>query len=72
MENLGHNSKAVHRAYAKHALVKIPALEDYEHARIRDVIAPQKVERGAQLYRLVDFGVWRFLLVPWQKAEKER
>ena len=27
---LGHNSKAVHRAYAKGALVKIPALEEYE------------------------------------------
>ena len=27
---LGHNSKAVHRAYAKRALVKIPALEEYE------------------------------------------
>jgi integrase len=31
MENLGHNSKAVHRAYAKRALVKIPSLEDYEN-----------------------------------------
>ena len=30
MENLGHNSKAVHRAYAKRALVKIPSLEEYE------------------------------------------
>jgi len=30
MENLGHNSKAVHRAYAKRALMKIPSLEDYE------------------------------------------
>ena len=30
MENLGHNSKAVHRAYAKKALVKIPLLQDYE------------------------------------------
>ena len=29
-EALGHNSKAVHRAYAKHAQVKLPALEDYE------------------------------------------
>ena len=29
-EALGHNSKAVHRAYAKRALVKIPSLEDYE------------------------------------------
>jgi integrase len=31
-EALGHNSKAVHRAYAKHAQMKLPALEDYEHS----------------------------------------
>jgi integrase len=31
-EALGHNSKAVHRAYAKRAKVKIPALGDYEKA----------------------------------------
>jgi integrase len=30
MENLGHNSKAVHRAYAKKAQVRIPSLEEYE------------------------------------------
>jgi len=29
-EALGHNSKAVHRAYAKRALMKIPSLDDYE------------------------------------------
>jgi len=29
-EALGHNSKAVHRAYAKRPLMKIPSLEDYE------------------------------------------
>jgi hypothetical protein len=27
-EALGHNSKAVHRAYAKRALMKLPSLED--------------------------------------------
>jgi len=32
-EALGHNSKAVHRAYAKRAIMKLPSLEDYEHAR---------------------------------------
>ena len=32
MENLGHNSKAVHRAYAKRALMKLPSLEAYETA----------------------------------------
>jgi integrase len=29
-EALGHNSKAVHRAYAKRAVVKVPSLEEYE------------------------------------------
>ncbi len=27
---LGHNSKAVHRAYARHAVVSVPPLDDYE------------------------------------------
>jgi integrase len=29
-EALGHNSKAVHRAYAKRALMRIPSLQEYE------------------------------------------
>jgi integrase len=29
-EALGHNSKAVHRAYTKRALMKLPSLQDYE------------------------------------------
>ena len=29
-EALGHNSKAIHRAYAKRALVKLPSLQTYE------------------------------------------
>jgi len=29
-EALGHNSKAVHRAYAKRTLMKIRSLEDFE------------------------------------------
>jgi len=33
-EALGHNSKAVHRAYAKNATVTIPALEDFELLKI--------------------------------------
>jgi integrase len=40
-EALGHNSKAVHRAYAKRALRKIPSLEDYEQR------AAAKVEPAA-------------------------
>lgn len=35
---LGHNSKAVHRAYAKKAQVKLPSLEEYERVRRKDVI----------------------------------
>jgi integrase len=38
-EALGHNSKAVHRAYAKRAKVKIPSLEEYEKACNRAVVA---------------------------------
>ncbi len=33
-EALGHNSKAVHRAYAKRALMKVPSLEEYEQRAI--------------------------------------
>ena len=39
MENLGHNSKAVHRAYTKRALVKIPSLEEYEREAAARVVA---------------------------------
>ena len=35
MENLGHNSKAVHRAYAKRALMKIPSPEEYEQKNVK-------------------------------------
>jgi integrase len=40
-EALGHNSKAVHRAYAKRALMKLPSLEEYEQR------AAEKVEIAA-------------------------
>ncbi len=33
-EALGHNSKAVHRAYAKRALMKLPSLEEYEQRAV--------------------------------------
>jgi integrase len=36
-EALGHNSKAVHRTYAKRALMKIPSLEDYERRAVATV-----------------------------------
>ena len=35
-EALGHNSKAVHRAYAKRALMKLPSLEEYEQKAAED------------------------------------
>ena len=44
MEALGHNSKAVHRAYAKKAQVKLPALEEYERAQAKNVVGPRKVD----------------------------
>ena len=40
-EALGHNSKAVHRAYAKRALMKLPSLEEYEQR------AAEKAETAA-------------------------
>jgi integrase len=33
-EALGHNSNAVHRAYAKRAQMKLPSLEDYEQRAV--------------------------------------
>lgn len=38
-EALGHSSKAVHRAYARGALVKIPSLEDYEKRAKENAVA---------------------------------
>jgi integrase len=39
-EALGHNSKAVHRAYAKRALMKLPSLEEYEQKAAESVTTP--------------------------------
>ncbi len=39
-EALGHNSLAVHRAYAKRAKVILPTLEVYEQRRQNDTIVP--------------------------------
>ena len=43
-EALGHNSKAVHRAYAKRALMKLPSLEEYEKRHQRQA-APEEGNR---------------------------
>jgi len=45
-EALGHNSKAVHRAYARGAQVKLPALEDYEKAYAATNIIPLNLQSG--------------------------
>lgn len=37
---LRHNSKAVHRAYAKNAKVTLPLLEDYEKAAMSAPVIP--------------------------------
>jgi integrase len=44
MEALGHNSRAVHFAYAKQAKVKIPSLEEYEDKIIPMI--PKKSAKG--------------------------
>ena len=41
IEVLGHNSQAVHRACARKAQVKLPALEVYERAQRKEVITLQ-------------------------------
>jgi integrase len=49
---LGHNSKAVHRAYAKHAEVTVPSLDDWEKEW------QEKPQRGSQPKSLAaDFRV---------------
>ena len=35
---LGHNSQAVHRAYAKNAQVTLPPLEDYERSTAAAIV----------------------------------
>jgi integrase len=48
-EALGHKSKAVHRAYAKKAQVKIPSLEQYEQAAAASQVIPMPVAAAANL-----------------------
>lgn len=42
---LGHNSKAVHRAYARQAQVALPPLEDYERLRTEGKVIPMEMLR---------------------------
>jgi integrase len=48
---LGHNSKAVHRAYAKKAHVIVPPLEDYEEARRAGKIVSLTAHSNEQVVR---------------------
>jgi integrase len=43
-EALGHNSKAVHRAYARKAQVELPPLSEYERYRAKFTEAARTVE----------------------------
>lgn len=45
-EALGHNSKAVHRAYARNAHVTVPSLEEYEKRAERGCCESQSVKVG--------------------------
>ena len=48
-EALGHNSKAVHRAYAKKAKVRVPSLEEYERRQQPNNIVPLPPTASAPL-----------------------
>ena len=48
-EALGHNSKAVHRAYAKRAQVTLPSLEKYEQNAAAENIIPMKLQTGGSI-----------------------
>jgi integrase len=56
-EALGHNSKAVHRAYARRAQVKIPALEDYEKRDADPVNVPTPFVASFDLLGSLPLGV---------------
>ncbi len=46
MQALGHNSKAVHRAYSKKAQMRLPSLEEYERERENKVVSLAKASGG--------------------------
>lgn len=45
-EALGHNSKAVHRAYARQAQVTLPSLEQYEQQSFAEKVIPRWQQQG--------------------------
>ena len=48
-EALGHESNAVHRAYAKRAKVEAPPLEDYEKMAVDWRVVPLRMQNAATL-----------------------
>jgi integrase len=48
-EALGHNSKAVHRAYAKRAQVTLPSLEEYERTAPEANVIPLRLQTGSAM-----------------------
>jgi integrase len=54
-EALGHNSKAVHRAYARKAKMELPPLEEYEMAR-KQLMRVPSVGPDREMVSVVDAG----------------
>jgi len=59
-EALGHNSKAIHRAYAKGAQVKVPALENYE----------KLIAEGKLLNSITQSSKWRTKTRPRRRPRR--
>jgi integrase len=49
-EALGHNSKTVHRAYAKQAQVTLPSLEKYERTAAGENVIPMPLQQGEAVF----------------------
>lgn len=56
-EALGHNSKAVHRAYARKAQVVIPTLEDFEKTMTLGFHASEVPREEARMRRQTGMGI---------------
>ncbi len=69
-EALGHNSKAVHRAYARKAKVKLPSLEVYERRSREAQVIPMPLPNvapsvGAASSATVEHGHHIYLVMVW-------
>jgi integrase len=57
-EALGHNSKAVHRAYAKKAQVTVPSLEEYERQQAKIVPMQEAVSPSGRVRATRGLSPW--------------